>query len=235
MIQLKTLFKNHFDNPEISDDELQKFSEDHLARLSAAHDPRLAEILADTGTAHLQFYGSISNEDVAAAVRQGMTVQVDNTIQEFKKLVQRKEGAVRSAFGQESAEYQDFFPHGLTEYTHATKETIERLMERLVTVANIHKGSLEPELVKDLALLRDKYKPQREAQLGKKGEVAGHKSSAAGARTELEWQLMANIHFIGYQFRSDVQQALSFFDQSFLRDHRTAEDGTDDEQPEGKG
>ncbi len=232
MINLKTLFKNHLASKEISDDELMAFSQDHLARITANnHDGILDPIIGATGAAHIACFGAISDEDVAAAVRQGMTINVDRAIAAFKKLVQRREGAIRSAFGEDGPEYQEFFPHGMTEYSQATKENIEVLMNRFATAAATYAARLERGLPELFTAARDAYQPLRKEQLGKKGDVSGKKTTAAATRNTLELQLTGNMHFIGWRFPGNEQHCLTFFDQSILRNRITGTHGEDDEQP----
>lgn len=222
MLNLETLFKNHFASKEVSDDELKKFADDHLQRLTAGNtDGILDPILADTGAKYIAYFGAISDEDVATAVRQALTANVDAIIAEFKALVSRREGAVRDAFGRKGADYQMFFPQGLSEYSNATKENVETLMLRLESASAAKAASLPSGFKAQWTDILSRYRTARTAQLGKKGDVATGKESSAGARTALELQVTGNIHFIGWKWPGNVEKAMSFFDQSIIHDqHR---------------
>ncbi len=225
MINLETLFKNHFLLARISYDNLKKFSEDHLARISVNNaDGRLKEIVSLTGAAHTAYFGAISNKDVAAAVKEGMTVAVDKSIKAFKALVRRKAGAVLDAFGDDSREYHEFFPQGVNEYTKAGKAGIETLMRRIVTAGLTHEKALGGDFANAFSNIYNEYQNIREAQLGKKGDVSDLGDIRDEARAALTTQLTANIHYIGYTYPGNAEKCLTYFDQSILHDSNDAGD-----------
>ena len=84
----------------------------------------------------------MTDEDTKFAVQQGLTIAVENAVENFKKAVSQKEGIVRGNFGKNSPAYQDFFPLGLTEYNKANLQNVELLMQRMVTAANAHVSDL---------------------------------------------------------------------------------------------
>ena len=216
---METLFKNHFDTVKISYDNLKKFSEDHLARITANNPGGVFnDLVTKTGIAHTAYFGAITNKDVATAVKQGMTLAVDNQIAAFKALVRRKESAVANAFGDDSPQYQEFFPHGMTEYSNAIKANIETLMSRIATAGDTYKNELGEEFGQAFSDSYRAYQSLREAQLGKKGSVSDLQDVTGKNRTVLELQLTANLHYIAFTYPGEVQQCLSYFDQSFLRD-----------------
>ena len=139
MINLITLFKNHFDTKEISDDNMKKFAEVHLQRLTANNSGGdFTQMITDTTTAYTNYYGSITDEDTKFAVQQGLTVTMNNIMESFKNAVSQKEGLVRGNFGKDSPEYQEFSPLGVTEYRSGTLANIEVLMDRFSKAAAAH-------------------------------------------------------------------------------------------------
>ena len=217
MVHLEKLLINHFASVHISDKDLKAYAEDHLQRLTTADtDGVLAELIAPTGAAYEAYFGSISDKDVAVAVRQAYTVSVDQNLEEFKGAVSRKEGAIRSAFGTDSAAYQEFFPQGKTEYTHVTKENADVLMLRMKSATAKYAASLEPGMDALFATLYTNFTTARKAQLGQKGTVSSHTDAKHNNRTALELQLCANLHFIGYKYPGDAAKCCTFFRQELL-------------------
>lgn len=227
MLQFESIFKNHFDTEKISDDNLKKFTEDHIQRLTANNGGGTftAHITATT-LAHTAYFGKISTEDFALAVQQGLTVTVDSIIKNFKKSVSQKEGLIRSFYDVSSPTYQEFFPHGVTEYSSATKANIEMLMARMVSACIAHNADLG-DAVRDLFIeYKDTYTEARNAQLLKFGEVDSSKSGTETARNTLEVQLMKNLFFVGTTFPGDVSRCMDFFKQDIIRyDENSATDG----------
>lgn len=227
MINLETFFKNHFDTKEISDENLRKFAEVHLQRLSANNGGGdFTQMINDTTNAYTSYFGAITDEDTKFAVQQGLTITVNNAVQNFKKAVSQKEGLVRATFGKDSPQYQEFFPLGLTEYSNATLQNVEMLMKRFETASAAHQAQLGPALSAEFNGYLTAYTNARAAQLLKIGEVADSKTSTSLKRDEVEKELMKNVHLIGAMFVGDVNRCMDFFDQSFLRDKEKPEPQT---------
>jgi len=225
-MDLQKLFKNHFDTKEISDDNLRKFAEIHLQRLSANNGTaQFTTMITATTAAYQQYYGAMTSEDTKSAIQQGLTVTMNNIVENFKKYVSQKEGIIKGNFGKESAGYQEFFPHGLTEYSNATLANIELLIDRMVTGMQTHQAALGPNLLTDIQTFQTNFKAARKAQLEKIGEVKSEKVTTSTNRDGIENELMRNVHLIASMYIGNVERCISFFDQSFIRGN-----GKDDEE-----
>lgn len=85
MINLETLFKNHFNTDRISDDNMQKFAEIHLQRMSANNGGgEFTQMITDTTTAYTGYFGAITDEDTKFAVQQGLTIAMNNSMKAFQ-------------------------------------------------------------------------------------------------------------------------------------------------------
>ncbi len=220
MMNLQTYFENNFDDKQISNDELKTFTEDHLRRLAENNTGgALDEMLLDTTTRYTDFFGDITDTDTAAAVRQGLTISVNNTMDAFFARVSRREGRIRDLWGKESAEHQEFFPHGVDEYGSADLSEAERLMNQFVAAADAHKGSTElgQAFYDEFFALRQAFRTARAAQLGKKGAVSSGQSDTKTSKTALEKQLMKNLLLLAAQNVGDISKAAVYFDQSIIR------------------
>jgi len=218
MLDLETLFKNHFDSKLISDDKLRKFAEIQLERLKANNGGReFAQLITETTTAYQLYNTAITDESVKFAQQQGLTVKVYKLLNDFKNYVATKEGIVRAQFGKKGDAYQAFFPFGKNEYWQSNFKNVEMLMDRLIASADQYSAQLGTDLKNDLQNMLIEFKNAREAQLQKKGEVAESKTTVRKRRKELEIQLLKNLHFIGFTYPGNVNRCNDFFDQSFLR------------------
>lgn len=233
MINMKTLFKNHFDTNKISDDNIKKFTEIHIQRLSANNGGgEFTTMLTDITTAYTDYFGSITDEDVKFAVQQGLTITMNNVLAAFKKAVSQKEGLVRAHFSKDGAEYQEFFPLGVTEYSTATLANVEMLMNRFIEAAGKYTVPLGAALETEFQGYLTTFLAARSAQLAKIGEVAESKTDSTLKRDVVEVELTKNVHLIGAMFPGNVDRCMDFFDQSFLRDNNG---NGDDEEGEGEG
>lgn len=227
MLDLRNFFKNHFDTREVSDDNLHKFAEDHLGRLTAHNTGgKYAALIATTTTLHNKFFTCIKQEDQAFTSQQSKTKQTDTIMSEFLAQISRKEGAVRSEFGKDSPEYQEFFPAGLTEYHAMTKSNAELLMERIVSKAKLYEDTLGTKFLQIFTDLLESYQTAREIQLTTMGDVDRHKSDAAQAREELTTQLAKNLLLIAAEYIGQPERLSDFFSQEIVRRKITKDDGT---------
>src|ERR1041385_8724769 len=116
MLDLITFFENVFHNKNLGAEKFRIFIEDHLQRLSANNGAGTYTLLiTNTTTAYTNYFGALTNTDVALSIQQGLTITVYNELTSFKHDASQYEGAVRSKYGAGSATYQEFYPHGLTE------------------------------------------------------------------------------------------------------------------------
>lgn len=230
MVNLKTLFRNHFNTERISDDNLRKFAEIHLERLSANNGTaQFTAMITSTTAAYQQYYGAMTSEDTKSAIQQGLTITMNTIVENFKKYVSQKEGIIKGNFGKESAGYQEFFPHGLTEYSNATLANIELLIDRMVTGMQTHQAALGPNLLTDIQTFQTNFKAARKAQLEKIGEVSAQKSTTSSNRDLIENELMKNVHLIASMFIGNVDRCMDFFDQSFIKGG--SDNGDEEETP----
>lgn len=218
MIDFKNLFANFFERSAISDNNIRKFAEIHLQRLTSNNSGgEFTQIIAETQNAYSLYFGSMNEKDKNFAVQQGLTISVSKVLNEFKEFASSSEGLVRAQFGKKSTEYQEFFPYKMKEYWHLNLTNAEKVMKRFYQAANKY-SNIFGDSIKDLALtLLTEFKEVRTNQLKKKGEVADKKSSTRERRKNLELQLIRNLHYIGYLYPGNVNKCNDFFDQSFLR------------------
>jgi hypothetical protein len=220
MFNLRSIFENFFlfSRTRISDDNLKKFVEVHIARLTANNTGGdFTTILNDMVAAYTAYFGNITDKDLALAVQQSLTLAADNLIANFKKTVSQKEGTIKSAYGKGSPTYQEFFPHGLTEYSNATKANVETLMSRMVASSTAHVADLTPAFVTLFTNIKSNYITARTLQLAKIADVGIQTTEKHETRATVEIQLCRNIHYIGFFYPGDGDRCMDFFDQSIIR------------------
>lgn len=218
MINLNAIFKNHFDTREISDDNMRKFSETNLDRMISNNPGGIYDtLITNTTTVYNDYFGAITDEDVKAAIKEGSTIAMNNAMEEFKLTVSQKEGIIRGTYGKDSPTYQEFFPHGLTEYSKASLENVPTLMSRMVTSATTHQADLGVDFVTLFTTLESTFTTARTAQLTLIGEVAGKKDATATMRDAVEVQLMTNVLTIALNNIGNIEAVNNYFDQSFIR------------------
>ena len=225
MLNFKSFFKNHLDTPQISDDKLKKFTEDHLQKMISNNTGgQFDTLLTDTTNAYQTYYGAISDEGARYALQQALTMQMNNTVEAFKKAVSQKEGIIRGTFGKDNPTYQQFFPFGVTEYTEANLADIERLMDQFLTAINDHIAELSIAFQTEFQGYKSAYMSARESQLLKKAEVIDLKSASAAKRDVVEVQLMKNLLTIAAMYIGNEEMCNDYFDQSIIRRKQSEEE-----------
>ncbi|HLG34873.1 MAG TPA: carboxypeptidase-like regulatory domain-containing protein [Bacteroidia bacterium] len=224
MLNLFSIFQNFFNTKEISDDNLKKFSQDHIQRITVNNGSGLFTIiLNEMVAAYTAYFGNITEEDLAFAVQQSLTMSTDNLLQTFKDTVSRKEGIIKDTYGKGSPTYQEFFPLGVDEYHQANKSNVETLMSRMVSSATAHIADLGLPFVNLFRDIKDNYTIARNLQLAKKGEVSTERVETGTTRDVVEVQVCKNIHFIGYTFPGNDAECMKFFDQSIIRPSQSSD------------
>lgn len=218
MINIKVFFKNHFDTKEISDENLRKFSDIHLLRLTTNNNGGIyTAIITDTGIVYIAYFGAIGDEAVRTAVKEGTTVELNIAIKNFKRDVSRKEGTIRGLYGVGTGTYQEFFPQGLTAYSDADLGNIHTFTKIMMDASTAHSADLGVPFVTLFTNYHNDILAKRQAQLVLIGEVEGKRDVTETSRNALEVQLMKNVLTIAVNNIGNFSAVNTYFDQLFLK------------------
>ncbi|MBI9038513.1 MAG: hypothetical protein JEY97_10300 [Bacteroidales bacterium] len=217
MINIETFFRNHFNTKEISDDRMDLFTQDHIARLKANNPENIYDVvITKTEGAHNGYFSAKTTESVSAAQKEAATVNVEKYAKEFIDMVSMKEGIIRGTWGKDSAAYQEFYPHGITEYIKATRANMNGLMERFLQGATKYAGELPANFIDLFNTIITNYQASRDLQLGKMGDVSGDKLATAQSRDILEKQLMSNVLVIANNNIGKPEVMKVYFTQHYI-------------------
>jgi hypothetical protein len=218
MISFSVFFKIHFDSDRISDDDIKRYTQSHIERVTVNNvNHKYDAMLAATTAAYDNYYNAISAESTNEGIKQSATKSVDTILAEFKAEVSSMEGVITRAFRTEPSKIEEFFPFGLSEYSNATKSNVEMLMDRMVNACGNNSGKLPADFDLQVKAIRQSYTDLRKVQLRKIGTVADDKARAATNRNILERQLMLNLLDLAKEYLGDPVNGLKFFDQSILK------------------
>lgn len=229
MINLKKLFGNLFatgDHP--SDDHLKNFIQDLMVSItlhntSGQYDVPLNEI---EGTFN-SFFGKISDEDILRALKEGRTKSTDLVIADFKKNIGHYHDIICNPFQESNPIYQEFFPHGVTEYQNGTKSNMEMLLSRLKTAVNAHAADFQAAFVTLISDQLTRYNDARGAQLLAKEKVDLAILGSAEAREKLEIITSKFLLSIAIEFIMTPEEGWKFFNQNLLHPSRRHPKGGD--------
>lgn len=211
-------FGNMFENPHITTTRLYNFAKDTLSRFQAQNEGNLYDdIIAFLIIPILNLEGSISRVDVALGVQYGKTISVDQLIRLFKKTMSDKEGVIADSVGGfDNPKYLEFYPHGLTEYSHANKRDMPFLVDRINTVTTTNASLLNPDLVLKLKAFKSSWDLNRTDQQQRKGEVSEDRGERDLVRMDVEIALLKAMHTLGAMYPANSTQCATFFDFNLL-------------------
>jgi len=227
MINLEVFFYNHFDTDRISDDKVDLFTQDHIARLKIANRASVYDaIIVSTEKAYGDYFDAKSAESYESAQKEASTIDVEKYSNEFIDLVSMKEGIIRGTWGVSSSVYQEFYPQGITEYRKSKRENMNELMVRYLQTATKHTAELPAGFVDSFTTVIDNYRTHRDAQLSQMGTVTIDKRLTSKNRDVLETQLMYNLLIIASNNIGEPEEVKSYFTQYLVENNKhSAADG----------
>jgi hypothetical protein len=221
MINLERFFENQFDDAELSDERMAMFTEVHITRLEGNNPGgKYTALITPTNAKFTVFKTAIADKHFLHSEREGATLNVDNVMDRFKKFASKTEKFINYTFGETSVEYQEFYPHGVTEYTWMTKTNAGELMANMKSACQKHAASLTPAIVSTMENLSRDYDLARQSQLGKSASIEGKQDETSAARAELELQLQVNLLTLALDFIGQPDKCHTYFDTSLLKPYR---------------
>jgi len=222
MHDLKKYLETPFVNIEVGKDKQYKFYEDHENRMISAvnNGEPFDALLAATHTTVLNLKHSLGSQASTLAEKESKTITVDNAIEEFKTKIKEREANILVKFPKKSAIYEQFYPHGKTEYNSATKANIEKLMTQFIEPLDDHKGVLGTDLLDEFTAIETNYINARNEQLQKKEDSETSRYTWDASLAAMEDQAFVNLLSIAIVHRNHPEKIKMFFDQSIIRPHK---------------
>lgn len=217
MLNIIRLTNNIFDDKNLSEANLQVFAEKHIVALTNDNPGGIyTTILADVTLAYNAFYGSVSNEAFKKTISEGNTINMNNALKAAMDRIIKVEGLVQYVYGENSSQYEAFFPLGLTEYHNANLGEIGVLHNRFLQTANDFLATQYPA---DVALIQqdfDHFKNMRTIQLNGLNQVETSGSGKREDKLKLAEQLTKNALFIAMNNINKPDVFDNYFDISLL-------------------
>lgn len=218
MINFETLFINHLDTKDVSDDTMKELTQKHLTGMSQNNPGGIYDTpILDTTQAYTNYFGAMTDEATKIAIKEGSTVTMNIKLDLFKDFVSQQEGLIRSKWGKTAAEYQEFYPQGVTEYQRAPLKSIDQIMDRYENAATAHQADLGAPFVTDVSTLTTGFKTARQSQLDLMAIVNGKKTETSVKRDVVEIQVMKNLLIIASNNVGNPSVLRNYLDQSLIR------------------
>lgn len=236
MKNLNTLSGIVPDPSRISDAKLYSFSTDHFERLKLNNPGnRYESLITQTHDAISAYYAQYVIEESSRAVKEGSTVNTLGIHTEAKEFISRQEGTIRGIFGKKSAIYQEFYPHGTTEYRQAPMDIFTGLLDRYIHAVSSHAAQLPQDFKTSISDIKTRYELARTAQVSHKGAVKMGITVTAQTRYNLCVQLTRNLLIIASDHVGEESFADLYCNQAIIRPHRNQAGNIEIEGEPGPG
>ncbi|MEI6629001.1 MAG: hypothetical protein WCN27_06340 [Alphaproteobacteria bacterium] len=211
-------FSNLFNVPSITDSRLQLFCRFVIATLTTANIGGILDpVLLPLNAAYLAYFGDSKDKTINKAIKKSSTSGLNSVVKKFAEAVRGKHHLIASIYPEDSMEYIEFFPEGLTAFSHLTRGNILEIANQFSVTATKYKDTLGGI---PFATIFSDCNAAIIAALGvqtdKKGAAKKINSQIITMRAPVEDALMAVMFKIGSMFGPNWEKCLSFFDFSLL-------------------
>ncbi len=219
MFNLEKLVEDFFDDKNLSDTNLQAFTDDALLRLSIPdNNPGgiYSQLITDTLTKYSAFFGKMTNLASKKAISEGLTITMEATKKDVIDYLSDLQNLVKFKFNETSATYQEFYPQGMSEYHDANLPQLPTLLQRYVTAATAHLVSSNAAEVTALTDKVGAFNTARTAQLTAFGEVENLQTGRRQDRKALTLQLTTNLLTIAINNLENPDNFNNYYNPSYL-------------------
>jgi hypothetical protein len=223
---LKNILRNIFRRKRITKTRLRACGQNHIEVLNGKNDAgQFDTMISQTTDTYIKFFGKLTGEASDLAIQKAKTQIVDSIMLQFEKKVRRDYPLITSKYFNDTPEYTEFFPGGLTEFNRITKEKFEIICNRFLGTLNTYQGGvLTPQMVTDYTAIRDNYVSAHAVQTDKKSDVKTFRLEGKVARLAFENQLYKNLHNLAAMYCETPELVYEFFDTTLLFPHTHHED-----------
>jgi hypothetical protein len=227
------MISHYLNNPvlseRMSDDNFNKFSASHIARIKT-YDPNpdgqlfgvsettiMAAMIMTTEKSYDDWRLSANMESVDRSKKSGRTITVDDAIADLRSFISRKEGVIADKFPKGSAVYKELFPNGLKEYSAMKKKNADTILKRFITTLDAHKSDFDASVLTEANDKYNTYLSLRKNQLEAIGKVKDEITDSEDKRHDLSVQLYKNLLTLLLLNAEEPDRAGNFFDESMIK------------------
>jgi hypothetical protein len=218
MRNLAHFLDNPFDDKEISEAELIAFTTDNLARFIAnnANNEFTARITA-TQSAYDLFADCVTDDGARLAIRKARKLTKDNYREiTIPRDVARIEGALVSAYGEDSPVILEALPNGRSIFQTCRDDQVEAKLEILRLSVTAHQADLVPAIVTLTTALKTNWLTVYAASEASTGNKAVTQDGKRLAREGLQEMLYLNLVKLMEMFPRQPEKMKIYMQQHLL-------------------
>ncbi len=233
MRNLAHFLDNPFDDKEISEAELAAFTTDHLERLIAnnTNNEFTARITA-TQSAYDLFADCVTDDGARLAIRKTRKLAKNNYREiTIPRDVARIEGALVSAYGEDSPVILEALPDGRSIFQACRDDQVEAKLEILSQAVTAHQADLVPAIVTLTTALKANWLTVYAASEASTGSKAVTQDGKRMAREGLQEMLYLNLVKLMEMFPRQPEKMPIYMQQHLLENPAAPEEPEPTEPP----
>lgn len=213
------LCEDQFDDKNLSYADLRSFCDDHLVSLANPdNNPGgiYNSLIATTTTKYNSYFGKMTDEATKKSLAEGTTVTRNNARGAVEEQIRRMEGSTISLYGGASAEYQELFPLGMSEYLRAREGDVNTLFVRFQNHAVVRLNTDFPGQVTQLGTLISSFQTAFATRETVVNQVDSLQTGKHEDRKILTVQLTINFLTIAINNIDNPDRFDDYYDPRFL-------------------
>jgi len=229
MIDLFRFFKNPFLAIMISIDELVAYANEHLQRMVANNPGALLNTRINATTVSLTALdGTLTNEHTKLAIQKGATLAKNAFREVLPANIARIHGAAVAAFGTNSPQLMECFPHGREIFGDCTDGALENHIQQWKNCLTPLAAAVGQAHIDNLGGLLSTWTALYAAASTARGVRNGSAEARRDAGATLRNELFLNLLALAAAFPNQEDKAALYCPQHLLEDH-PSEDEEEDE------
>ncbi len=215
MINLEQFFEIPFPCNKVSRKALRSFCEDHLSKLAAQNDGnRYDDMINQTLHAYQNHFGALIDPSTCNILQQCRLNSMARIVNSFISEIHLREPLLNNYFGEDSQQYQEFFPFGITEYERCTTENVEKLISRIVNAYKSYNDILGSAPAEKFIQMLQAYQCAKGVNPNAFADEEKNRFGISNSLIEL--QLTKNLLTLALLNTGNKNAANKYFDQQLL-------------------
>ncbi len=225
---LINFFKNPVEASKIGAGKFGNFADTHISNLKTLIPADgatlfgipvkdiLNTLIIESESSYDEWASSLSDKSTNKSMREGKTINLDDSLENLRDLVSRKAGVIADKFPRGTPVYEELYPGGVSEYKRVSKENAANIFGRFIKVLGLHKNVLGEDIFNEVNDSYNLFTTAKDEQSSSKSQVTDKIGLYQEKRRQLSVQLFKNLLTLLLINLEQPEKAAKYFDESML-------------------
>ena len=221
MTFFEKLMSDFFDDAHITPQRLYNFGKYTLTQLNLFNTGGIYDtLIAELDNALKDLLADITGVDQGTGVQKNTTLSNDKAMALFISTMGEKKGAIADRVGGfDTDAFREFYPFKKSDYSVATKTTMDKLVQRVNKAATKYAAQLDTTLTALLQGFQEQWEKSRNIQETQIGVVEDSRIDTSPSRTAVSGKIKKTIGLLWTINENDDAQTAKYFDFSKLHNY----------------